>query len=815
MAIVSTLETATLVTILEPSDSISTGIENATYQSIVTGGDTIVTEAIGAPGARGEKGDKGDPGRDGADLAVTLPLTATGGAIKTISLNPATQTSAGSMSGADKVRLDNLLGLPTGGTSGQLLRRSSTGYDWITFGDGYGDNANASSVTVRKARGSSTTPTATQIGDAIGNFAMWGHDGTTFRRSAQLRSVQVEAPTSVSIPSRLELTVSSPTTQNNTVWMVDYNGNQSITGKLNAAGLLAAGSVDAKLLSTSVTAGRGWISITESPNLADSGALYFLDGTGTTRAQIVKNGGSPLSIGCADGATFNGPIFGGEANFGGNLTVGGNHIDASGGQALFIRRFGGDVTISGYGAGITRINGEKLITYGSAEIGTTLYAAHDGSRWSARFGPDFQGVKGPFYVGDGATGPGPLNFTVTNAGAMTATSATIAGNITAANLGTAASANTGNIGHVLPFTDVRNAWTQVQEFIGSAITVGDGVGHSTGIRQFGTSSVLSADSGEFIYDAQNGNYYFRHSSDNYRLLLKIAPGQTDVSTPLRVAGEMTTTSATISGAGSGVAMVNINTTDGAPTMMRFKVGGNTTGLIATDPGYPLIVRDANGQNRLLVGSGGTIIQQDTTGNVQLGNGAFQVSRFDGRGGQLNWDPSGTYLDCFNQLNIRSNSGATWAIVGSDSTTLRGGTINADRYADDASASMVFMRKARGTAAAPQPIAVGDALANFQGYGWNGSTFARAGNFRFAAPLGVISGGYVPGRLDILLTTDNGSNVNSYVFNNTGFLRCIGGVTLDHQTAAPSSPANGTVWTTAEGMFVRINGVTMKVTATAV
>lgn len=62
MALISTQESATLVTTLDVSDSLSTGIQNATVTALVVQGSSLVTQMMGAQGVRGEPGEKGERG---------------------------------------------------------------------------------------------------------------------------------------------------------------------------------------------------------------------------------------------------------------------------------------------------------------------------------------------------------------------------------------------------------------------------------------------------------------------------------------------------------------------------------------------------------------------------------------------------------------------------------------------------------------------------------------------------------------------------------------------------------------------------------
>ncbi len=72
MALVSTLESATLVTTLDVQDSLATGIQDATVTALVTQGSSIVTEMMGPPGVQGQTGLRGATGATGSRGATGL-----------------------------------------------------------------------------------------------------------------------------------------------------------------------------------------------------------------------------------------------------------------------------------------------------------------------------------------------------------------------------------------------------------------------------------------------------------------------------------------------------------------------------------------------------------------------------------------------------------------------------------------------------------------------------------------------------------------------------------------------------------------------
>lgn len=73
---------------------------------------------------------------NGPSSVVISPLLDTGGSVwKKIILTEATQQSAGYMSAEDKIRLDNVITVPSGGANGQVLAHTVDGYRWINLVD--------------------------------------------------------------------------------------------------------------------------------------------------------------------------------------------------------------------------------------------------------------------------------------------------------------------------------------------------------------------------------------------------------------------------------------------------------------------------------------------------------------------------------------------------------------------------------------------------------------------------------------------------------------------------------------------------------
>lgn len=66
MALVSTLETAVLVTTLDTGDSLTQSADSATATALVTGGSSVITTMLGAPGPQGETGATGARGATGS-----------------------------------------------------------------------------------------------------------------------------------------------------------------------------------------------------------------------------------------------------------------------------------------------------------------------------------------------------------------------------------------------------------------------------------------------------------------------------------------------------------------------------------------------------------------------------------------------------------------------------------------------------------------------------------------------------------------------------------------------------------------------------
>jgi hypothetical protein len=183
-------------------------------------------------------------------VSGTAPISSSGGATPAISISAATTGAAGSMSAADKSKLDAYPSV-SGLTTGQALRATAAG----AVGYGALDLANASAVTgtladarlssnvplksaantfsaaqtisntavdlltadvtgahggsatlkLRKIRGTSIV----QNGDYIGAFEGWGYDGAAYRRAGYFAWLVSGAPSSAVMPAAFVIAVNA------------------------------------------------------------------------------------------------------------------------------------------------------------------------------------------------------------------------------------------------------------------------------------------------------------------------------------------------------------------------------------------------------------------------------------------------------------------------------------------------------------------------------------------------------------------------------------------------------------------------------
>jgi hypothetical protein len=171
-----------------------------------------------------------------ASISAVAPLATTGGANPVLSISTATTSAAGSMSAVDKTKLNALATPDAANTWSGAQTFTAPGGVLISR---FGDDASAAMVTMQKARGTATSPTAVIQGDALANFQGWGFDGSAYRRGGNFRFVAA-APVvnGQSIVTDLHVLLNNGST-NAQVLTLTSAGNLTITGELTSATLRA------------------------------------------------------------------------------------------------------------------------------------------------------------------------------------------------------------------------------------------------------------------------------------------------------------------------------------------------------------------------------------------------------------------------------------------------------------------------------------------------------------------------------------------------------------------------------------------------
>ncbi|HMI05190.1 MAG TPA: hypothetical protein VK541_22070 [Pedobacter sp.] len=111
--------------------------------------------------------------------------------------------------------------------------------------DHYFNNFGASTLQMRKSRGTKASPVIVADGDYIGSLETWGYAGTAFRRNSYIGSFVNGTPTATGIPTDLIFATSSGGNDALEGMRLDKNGNLGIgtsapTEKLSVKGKIRA-----------------------------------------------------------------------------------------------------------------------------------------------------------------------------------------------------------------------------------------------------------------------------------------------------------------------------------------------------------------------------------------------------------------------------------------------------------------------------------------------------------------------------------------------------------------------------------------------
>ncbi len=117
----------------------------------------------------------------------------------------------GSITGVNNAAVDTKVGIGTTAPVSALNIRSLTNVSPRGMtNEQYNDGMDGVQFRGRKAGGNSTTPTAVQAGDVLGNYVFDGHDGTAFGTGVQIRPVTEESWTSTAHGAYLALWTTPP-----------------------------------------------------------------------------------------------------------------------------------------------------------------------------------------------------------------------------------------------------------------------------------------------------------------------------------------------------------------------------------------------------------------------------------------------------------------------------------------------------------------------------------------------------------------------------------------------------------------------------
>jgi hypothetical protein len=138
--------------------------------------------------------------------------------------------------GSERARIDSsgrlLVGTSTvinssyGGTSGllQVAKNDFLPIGFYTYSDIAGETGYCPYVELHRARGTKASPTVVASGDDLGLINFYGHDGSTFIRSALIKAVVDGTPGASDMPGRLVFSTTANSASTPTKRMTIFNG---------------------------------------------------------------------------------------------------------------------------------------------------------------------------------------------------------------------------------------------------------------------------------------------------------------------------------------------------------------------------------------------------------------------------------------------------------------------------------------------------------------------------------------------------------------------------------------------------------------
>lgn len=170
--------------------------------------------------------------------------------------------------------------------------------------DQYNTGTNSAQFNVRKARGTFASPTTIVTGDILGRFLAWGHDGTQFVESGNLRFTSSGTIGTNRIPSQFEIwtsTNAAPSVLTQAV-VVDSSQNMQIVGSTgltfntSGAGINGPSGGSVKFSSGSVTIAASGTNQNVGVTPSGTGNAVFTLGTGGTTGRIIAAKTSSVGV---------------------------------------------------------------------------------------------------------------------------------------------------------------------------------------------------------------------------------------------------------------------------------------------------------------------------------------------------------------------------------------------------------------------------------------------------------------------------------------------------------------------------------------
>jgi hypothetical protein len=203
---------------------------------------------------------------------------------------PITVTSAGNVGIGTTAPGANLdIESPTGNATFILSSQSNYTAAWLYSFNNVGWEGNFWSS--RRARGTGSSPVAVQHGDMIGAFDLWGYDGSSWTRTAQIMGVVDGTPSAGIIPSQIFFNLTNNSGSMFTPFLINSTGNVGIGTTNPGATLEVNGNVK-------LTSGSG-ASITFPDNTVQSTAWTGALGGGDY-AESVDTSGDRTGYGAGD-----------------------------------------------------------------------------------------------------------------------------------------------------------------------------------------------------------------------------------------------------------------------------------------------------------------------------------------------------------------------------------------------------------------------------------------------------------------------------------------------------------------------------------